>query len=173
MPVKLHFTESDILRQNFKVRFKGYDPTQVNSFLDLVMVDYKTLKQAIQDLQRENNYLQSRMGPLKRIINQLRINQRKAEADKEFAYNSEQQHEKKLKGTIGSLMQEISYLRKEIKGLHKDVYNAQNRRFPKHMKKQARKLLKQQQKYEEKPWENPNNTLQILQKLHNIEKKVY
>ena len=47
---KLELTPEQILDMEFKVDFKGYDPGQVDSFLDVVLDDYQKMEENVQEL---------------------------------------------------------------------------------------------------------------------------
>lgn len=47
---KLELTPEQILDMEFKIDFKGYDPSQVDSFLDVVLEDYQKMEDNVQEL---------------------------------------------------------------------------------------------------------------------------
>lgn len=47
---KLELTPEAILDKNFKVDFKGYDPAEVDGFLDVVLNDYDRMERNVQEL---------------------------------------------------------------------------------------------------------------------------
>jgi DivIVA domain-containing protein len=51
---KVKLTAKDILDKEFKSGMRGYKPEDVDKFLDLIIKDYETFHQAIEDLQQEN-----------------------------------------------------------------------------------------------------------------------
>lgn len=51
---KVKLTAKDILEKDFKTGMKGYKQDEVDKFLDLVIKDYETFHQAIEELQQEN-----------------------------------------------------------------------------------------------------------------------
>ena len=61
---KVHFTPKDILQKDFKQKMRGYDPTDVDSFLDMVIRDYETFDKTVQQLRDENDQLRSRVDQL-------------------------------------------------------------------------------------------------------------
>ncbi|XIF20224.1 MAG: cell division regulator GpsB [Acetilactobacillus jinshanensis] len=63
---KIHFTPKDILQKDFKQKIRGYDPTDVDSFLDMVIRDYETFNKSIQQLQDENDQLRQKVDHLTR-----------------------------------------------------------------------------------------------------------
>ncbi|RDI43040.1 cell division regulator GpsB [Falsibacillus pallidus] len=51
---KIKLTAKDILEKEFKQAMRGYKPEDVDKFLDLVIKDYETFHQTIEELQQEN-----------------------------------------------------------------------------------------------------------------------
>lgn len=47
---KLKLTPDEILDMEFKVDFKGYNPSEVDSFLDVVLEDYQKMEDNVQEL---------------------------------------------------------------------------------------------------------------------------
>ena len=47
---KLNLTPQEILDKEFKVDFKGYDPSDVDGFIDLILEDYQIAEENIQEL---------------------------------------------------------------------------------------------------------------------------
>lgn len=60
--MRIRFTPKDILHKDFRQRLRGYDPTQVDSFLDSVIRDYQNFSKEIATLQRKNNSLRYRLS---------------------------------------------------------------------------------------------------------------
>ncbi len=58
---KIKLTAKDILEQEFKSGMRGYKPEDVDKFLDLIIKDYETFHQAIEDLQQENLRLKKQL----------------------------------------------------------------------------------------------------------------
>ena len=50
-----NLSEQEILDKIFKKKFRGYDPVQVNAFLDLIIEDYSTFAEHFTNMQ---NYVQ-------------------------------------------------------------------------------------------------------------------
>lgn len=50
---KIKLTAKDILEKDFKTSVRGYKPEDVDKFLDLIIKDYETFHQTIEDLQHE------------------------------------------------------------------------------------------------------------------------
>ncbi|OLN23207.1 cell division protein DivIVA [Domibacillus antri] len=51
---QIKLTGKDILEKEFKTSMRGYNPDEVDQFLDLVIKDYDVFQQAIEELQQEN-----------------------------------------------------------------------------------------------------------------------
>ena len=47
---KLNLTPEEICNMEFPADFKGYDPAQVDSLLDLIMEDYEIMEENMQEL---------------------------------------------------------------------------------------------------------------------------
>lgn len=54
-----------ILNKEFEVEFKGYSPIEVDQFLDLVVKDYDTYNQTIEELQQKVETFQATIDNLK------------------------------------------------------------------------------------------------------------
>ncbi|MFA6667472.1 MAG: DivIVA domain-containing protein [Bacilli bacterium] len=70
--MKLLLSSKDVLNKQFTKNVKGYDPLEVDTFLDLVLKDYKVidnvvinLNQKINDLKKENLELTNEMDSMK------------------------------------------------------------------------------------------------------------
>ncbi|MFE8695712.1 cell division regulator GpsB [Cytobacillus sp. FJAT-53684] len=58
---KINLTAKDILEKEFKTAMRGYKPEDVDKFLDMVIKDYETFQQDIEDLQQENIRLKKQL----------------------------------------------------------------------------------------------------------------
>lgn len=58
----LNYSPKDILQQEFKTKMRGYDPVEVDEFLDNVIKDYEAYNKEILALQEENDRLQARLS---------------------------------------------------------------------------------------------------------------
>lgn len=52
--VQTELTQREILEKDFSSKLRGYDPQEVDEFLDIVIRDYKVFDDHIEDLQSEN-----------------------------------------------------------------------------------------------------------------------
>lgn len=50
-------TQKEILEKDFKTKVRGYDPTEVDEFLDVVIRDYESYQNELDKLKSENNRL--------------------------------------------------------------------------------------------------------------------
>jgi DivIVA domain-containing protein len=58
---KVKLTAKDILEKEFKTGVRGYKQEDVDKYLDLIIKDYETLHQEIEDLQQENLRLRKQL----------------------------------------------------------------------------------------------------------------
>jgi DivIVA domain-containing protein len=58
---KVKLTAKDILEKEFKTSMRGYNQEEVDQFLDLIIKDYETFHQAIEELQKENLRLKKQL----------------------------------------------------------------------------------------------------------------
>ncbi|MBV7390185.1 MULTISPECIES: cell division regulator GpsB [Enterococcus] len=61
---KLTYTPNDILEQDFKTKMRGYDPIEVDEFLDNIIKDYEEYNKEILALKEENDRLKARVEQL-------------------------------------------------------------------------------------------------------------
>ncbi len=61
---KVKLTAKDILEKDFKTGVRGYKQEEVDQFLDLIIKDYGTMHQEIEDLQQENLRLRKQLEEL-------------------------------------------------------------------------------------------------------------
>lgn len=60
----INFTPKDILQKEFKAKMRGYDPADVDSFLDSVIKDYEAFQKENQQLKDENERLLDKVDEL-------------------------------------------------------------------------------------------------------------
>lgn len=68
----VNLTPKDIVNKNFKPKMRGYDPTEVDEFLDAVIQDYEVFTSEIQKLQADNEKLRSRVDELTKQVERWR-----------------------------------------------------------------------------------------------------
>lgn len=57
-------TQKEILEKDFKTKMRGYNPQEVDEFLDLVIKDYKSFEREISDLKEEKDRLITKLDEL-------------------------------------------------------------------------------------------------------------
>lgn len=57
----IKLSAQDILKKQFRNKVKGYDPDEVDSYLDQVITDYETFQQIIEDLYGQIGTLQRQL----------------------------------------------------------------------------------------------------------------
>lgn len=60
----LIYTPKDILQKEFKTKMRGYDPVEVDEFLDNVIKDYENYNKELLALKEENDRLQAKIDQL-------------------------------------------------------------------------------------------------------------
>lgn len=60
----LNYSPKDILQQEFKTKMRGYDPVEVDEFLDNVIKDYESYNKEILALQEEADRLNAKVAEL-------------------------------------------------------------------------------------------------------------
>jgi DivIVA domain-containing protein len=58
---RINLTAKDILEKEFKISMRGYNQDEVDQFLDLIIKDYETFHQEIEQLQQENMRLKRQL----------------------------------------------------------------------------------------------------------------
>ncbi|MFD1485210.1 cell division regulator GpsB [Lacticaseibacillus baoqingensis] len=66
---KIQYGPKDILDKNFKNKVRGYDPDEVDEFLDGIIRDYESFTAEIDRLNEENTRLFSRVDELTKQLN--------------------------------------------------------------------------------------------------------
>ncbi|SKA11328.1 DivIVA domain-containing protein [Pilibacter termitis] len=64
---ELNYTTQEILNQQFKTKMRGYDPEEVDEYLDNIIRDYEAMQKEILALQEENDHLQAQVEKLQKI----------------------------------------------------------------------------------------------------------
>ncbi|MBP2098034.1 cell division regulator GpsB [Enterococcus rivorum] len=63
----LVYSPKDILQKEFKTKMRGYDPEEVDEFLDNVIKDYEAYNKELLILQEENNRLLAKMDQMAKV----------------------------------------------------------------------------------------------------------
>lgn len=58
---RLQLTAKQILEKEFKTKFRGYRQDEVDQFLDIIIKDYETMKEIVEELQQENSKLKQQL----------------------------------------------------------------------------------------------------------------
>lgn len=76
----LVYSPKDILQQEFKTKMRGYDPVEVDEFLDNIIKDYETYSKELLALQEENDRLSAKVAQLSKTQGaaQTRVQQTEA-----------------------------------------------------------------------------------------------
>ena len=98
----LIYSPKDILQQEFKTKMRGYDPVEVDEFLDNIIKDYESYNKEILALQEENDRLTAK-------IDQLSKNQA-------IASRVQQEAPKSQTVTNFDMLKRLSNLEKEVFG---------------------------------------------------------
>ncbi len=61
----IQFTPKDILEKSFSQKMRGYDPNEVDTFLDGIIKDYQAYDNRVNSLENENNQLRMELQRLK------------------------------------------------------------------------------------------------------------
>ncbi|MGY3766463.1 cell division regulator GpsB [Vagococcus vulneris] len=77
---KLIYSARDILQKEFKTKMKGYDPVEVDEFLDNIIKDYEAYNQEVISLKEENARLVNKVDQLSQ--NQATLSRMKQEIPK-------------------------------------------------------------------------------------------
>ncbi|AEB73336.1 cell division regulator GpsB [Lentilactobacillus buchneri] len=64
----INYTPKDILQKEFKQKMRGYDPNDVDGFLDDIIKDYETFNKELQSLSDENERLKVQVDELNKQI---------------------------------------------------------------------------------------------------------
>ncbi|WP_348920080.1 cell division regulator GpsB [Enterococcus rotai] len=63
----LVYSPKDILQKEFKTKMRGYDPVEVDEFLDNVIKDYEAYNKELLTLQEENNRLLAKLDQASKV----------------------------------------------------------------------------------------------------------
>lgn len=64
----INYTPKDILQKVFRQKMRGYDPNDVDSFLDNIIKDYETFNKQFQELSDENERLKVQVDELNKQL---------------------------------------------------------------------------------------------------------
>ncbi|EEJ73053.1 DivIVA domain-containing protein [Lactobacillus ultunensis] len=129
----IKLSAQDILKKQFRSKVKGYDPDEVDAYLDQVISDYETFQQLIEDLYGQIGTLQ------RQLMDEKQKEKKTVEAEKEeeekvktytpthrrssmatnFAEDDDNQGEI---STNMAIIQRISTLERKVYNLEQHVY---------------------------------------------------
>ncbi len=129
----IKLSAQDILKKQFRSKVKGYDPDEVDAYLDQVISDYETFQQLIEDLYGQIGTLQRQLMDEKQKEKKTVVAERKDEeklktytpshrrsaAVSNFAQEDEGQGEI---STNMAIIQRISTLERKVYNLEQHVY---------------------------------------------------
>lgn len=81
----LVYSPKDILQQEFKTKMRGYDPVEVDEFLDNIIKDYETYSKELLALQEENDRLSAKVAQLSKTQGAAQTRVQQTEAPKSAA----------------------------------------------------------------------------------------
>ncbi|HGF8074812.1 TPA: cell division regulator GpsB [Enterococcus faecium] len=81
----LVYSPKDILQQEFKTKMRGYDPVEVDEFLDNIIKDYETYSKELLALQEENDRLSAKVAQLSKTQGAAQTRVQQTEAPKSTA----------------------------------------------------------------------------------------
>lgn len=108
MEYKIQLTPKKILNKEFKVDFKGYNPTEVDYFLDTVLADYESFAKIIETANRELDALENENKQLREEV--ARLKQEKSVAE-ESVHTLEEQVSPQV-----DILKRLSLLEKAVFG---------------------------------------------------------
>lgn len=129
----IKLSAQDILKKQFRSKVKGYDPDEVDAYLDQVISDYETFQQLIEDLYGQIGTLQRQLMDEKQKEKKT-VEEEKEEEEKvktytpthrrssvptDFAEDDDNQGEI---STNMAIIQRISTLERKVYNLEQHVY---------------------------------------------------
>lgn len=93
-------TQREIVDKDFNNKLRGYDPIEVDEFLDLIIQDYKSFQDEIEELRADND----------RLINQL------DETSKQSEFRAQSQSASQSTVTNFDILKRLSNLERQVFG---------------------------------------------------------
>ena len=84
---RYNYKAIDIFNKEFKVKMRGFDPDEVDEFLDNIMKDYETFNKEILALQEENDRLNAKINQLNKsqaVISKIQPESQKSQTVTNF-----------------------------------------------------------------------------------------
>ena len=93
-------TQREIVDKDFNNKLRGYDPVEVDEFFDLIIQDYKSFQDEIEELRADND----------RLINQL------DETSKQSEFRAQSQSASQSTVTNFDILKRLSNLERQVFG---------------------------------------------------------
>ncbi len=98
-------TQREIVDKDFKTKLRGYDPEEVDQFLDVIIQDYKSFQDEIEELRADND----------RLIEQL------DETSKQSDLRAQSQNSNQATVTNFDILKRLSNLERHVFGSKLDA----------------------------------------------------
>ena len=127
-------SSEDILKKTFRNKVKGYDPTEVDTYLDQIISDYEVFQQIIEDLYGQIGDLQRKLMEANKA-KQVQVNQTPAEEEIK-TYTPKRRINQSTDFSNGfdqgeistnmAIIQRISTLERKVYNLEQKIYGSEN-----------------------------------------------
>ena len=119
----------DILKKQFRSKVKGYDPDEVDAYLDQVISDYETFHQIIEDLYGQIGTLQRQLMDAKKQSTKAATETEEVKTytptkRRKPVINTEDENQGEI-STNMAIIQRISTLERKVYNLEQHVYGLQ------------------------------------------------
>ena len=120
----------DILKKQFRSKVKGYDPDEVDAYLDQVISDYETFHQIIEDLYGQIGTLQRQLMDAKKQSAKAATTETEEVKTytptkrRKTVFNTEDENQGEI-STNMAIIQRISTLERKVYNLEQHVYGLQ------------------------------------------------
>ncbi|RMC41436.1 DivIVA domain-containing protein [Lactobacillus sp. ESL0233] len=138
----IQLSTQDILKKQFRTKVKGIDPDEVDAFLDIVIADYDTFEQLIEDLYGQIGKLQGQLmadqqkekqkdqfsketNQTKATDEAVRTYTPKHSRNPSFTSISDSETNQTESSTNMAIIQRISALERKVYNLERQVYGLQ------------------------------------------------
>lgn len=135
---EIKLSSDDILKKQFRSKVKGYDPDEVDSYLDQVISDYEAFQSIIEDLYGQIGTLQRELMEAKKkqapVVNAVKHQEEKEDvrtytpSSRRTQIKTEEPSFDANNGEISTnmaIIQRISTLERKVYNLEKQVYGLQ------------------------------------------------
>ena len=112
----------DILKKQFRSKVKGYDPDEVDAYLDQVISDYETFHQIIGTLQRQ--LMDAKKQSTKAATETEEVKTYTPTKRRKPVFNTEDENQGEI-STNMAIIQRISTLERKVYNLEQHVYGLQ------------------------------------------------